>query len=67
MVTNCIACHSPTNSGEEAEFWSKAIAVEDEEWLESQASLIGAKRFKIFKSGKFIMPLEDNSRYYLLF
>ena len=32
------------------EFWSKAIAVGDEEWLKSQASLIGAKRFKIVKS-----------------
>ena len=31
------------------EFWSKAMAVGDEEWLKSQASLIKTKRFKIVK------------------
>ena len=49
------------------EFWSKAMAVGDEKWLKSQASLIGAKKFKIVKSGKFIRPLENSSRYRLYF
>ena len=31
------------------EFWSKVMAVGDEEWLKSQASLIKTKRFKIVK------------------
>ena len=31
------------------EFWSKAMAVGDEEWLKSQANLIKTKRFKIVK------------------
>ena len=29
------------------EFWSKAIAVGDENWLRSQARLMNKKRFKI--------------------
>ena len=31
------------------QFWSKAMAVGDEEWLKSQTTVIEAKRFKIVK------------------
>ena len=29
------------------DFWSKALAIGDEEWLKEQASGLGLKRFKI--------------------
>jgi len=31
------------------QFWSKAIAVGDEEWLKATAIKVGIKRYKIFK------------------
>ena len=43
-------------------FWSKAMAVGDEEWLKSQATLLEAKSLRLLFAKNFIILWEDSMK-----